>query len=71
MIDTRRPEKIKVEINTVGDFKEVLSKFDDNMLINFGTDSLGFEIDSYLADCLSVAFMSRDLQEYLEVNDMS
>jgi len=59
------------EIKTVGDLKEVLSSFSDNMLINFGTERLGFGIDAYSNDCLSLALLSNDLQEYLNENDYS
>lgn len=56
----------KVKIEKVGELKELLSKFDDNLYVNFGTKKEGFEIDSYGADGVSLALMSDDLEEFLQ-----
>jgi hypothetical protein len=57
---------INTNIETVGDLKELLNNYNDTMLINFGTRKLGFEINSHSADCISLALMSDDLEEYLQ-----
>lgn len=56
---------IKKEIKTVGDLKEILSNYDDELLFNVGTEKLGFEIDGYGSDCLSFGLLSTDLENYL------
>lgn len=62
---------IDKKIKTVGELKEVLSRFDNDKFINFGTERLGFEISAYSSDMLSLALLSEDLKEYLEENDYS
>lgn len=62
---------IRKKIETIGDLKQVLNLYDDDMLINFGTKRLGFRINAYSNDCINLALLSDDLEEYLEVNDYS
>ena len=57
---------INTNIKTVGELKELLNNYNDNMLINFGTKELGFEINSHSTDGSSLALMSDDLEEYLQ-----
>lgn len=53
----------KMQIKNVGDLKKLLERFDDRTLINFGTNSDGWEIDSYGYDRISLALISSDLEE--------
>lgn len=64
-------EVMEKEIKTVGELKKLLSKFDDNMFIHFGTPRHGFEISSCEYDCFSLALVSDQLEDYLDVNDYS
>lgn len=59
-----------VKINTIKDLKEVLNQYSDDLLVNFGTDDLGFEINKISTDGMSVSIMSDDLQEYMEQNSI-
>lgn len=59
------------KITTIKELKELLNQFDENSFINFGVERLGFEIDSYESDGVSLALMSSQLQDYLDENDMS
>lgn len=61
----------ELNIETIGDLKELLNKFDDNVSINFGTDSLGFGIGTFEFDSISLSLLSEDLAEYLAENDYS
>jgi hypothetical protein len=51
-------------INTVGELKELLSHFDDNLFVNFGTKKEGFEINSFGSDGISLALMSDGLEKH-------
>jgi hypothetical protein len=53
-------------INTVGELKEFLNRCDDNLFINFGTKKLGYEINSWSSDGISLALMSDGLEEKLK-----
>ena len=64
-------KKVNQKIETVGDLKRVLEKYEDNLLINVGTERLGFDLTGYGHDSLSLALFSDDLEDYLEVNDYS
>lgn len=64
-------KKVNQKIETVGDLKRILEKYEDSFLINFGTERLGFDLTGYDHDCFSLALFSDDLEDYLERNDYS
>ena len=57
------------EITTVGDLKKLLDGIDDNIYVDFGTERVGFVIDSYRIDNINLSLFSSNLAEYLDRNN--